>query len=67
LKGSDLLVTTTAAATLLVVVVLTIYPRPPRPYDYLPYIFVACVVCGALISVLRSVSFADRATELNRS
>jgi hypothetical protein len=40
---------------LLIVLVLTVYPRPPAPYDYLPYIFAAAVMAGILISVLRSL------------
>lgn len=55
LAHRDLVLTAAAAAMLLIVLVLTVYPRPPAPYDYLPYIFVAAVLAGILISVLRSL------------
>jgi amino acid transporter len=54
LKRGDLVVAATAAIMLLIVIVLTVYPQPPPPFDYLPYIFVAMVLAGIGLSVLRS-------------
>lgn len=56
LKGSDMVQSAAATAVLLVVLILTIYPQPPAPYLYLPYVFGGCLVVGLLMSALRSSS-----------
>jgi hypothetical protein len=59
LKAHHVLIAMSALVLLIVPIVGTVYPAPPFPENYFPYIFVAYLLAGVALVSIRSLSHAE--------
>ena len=59
LKAHHIAIAVIALALLIVPIVGTVYPVPPSPLNYFPYIFVAYILAGVVLVSIRSRSIVE--------